>query len=268
MSPDPPELPIKRSLGLALRVAQVRLRMIAVLVVAFLVVSQWETIRNRWDKFANWVGRTKTDQSISSDTEYFCPMDPGVVSNWPNKCGICNMALVRRKKGDVVPLPDGVIARMQFSPYRLQLAGIQTTPAAYQPLAREVVLTGKIESAERGSTSLVTLRPDTGNIPDIAPGMAVEVCRETPLGDRRDKGAIRSVGKETGHDDQHLVSLEMDDPECEVKAGITASVRVVLPIAQVEPFRSMPTRTALQHAPVIAGASGTVAAPGGSAGIA
>ncbi len=56
-------------------------------------------------------------------------MDPGIVSDWPGKCGICNMALVRRKRGEAVALPDGVIARMQLSPYRIQLAGIQTSPA-------------------------------------------------------------------------------------------------------------------------------------------
>ena len=30
----------------------------------------------------------------------FCPMDPGVLSDWPGKCSICYMALVRREKGD------------------------------------------------------------------------------------------------------------------------------------------------------------------------
>ena len=72
--------------------------------------------------------RAPRSSAVSADTEYFCPMDPGVVSDWPGRCGICNMALVRRKRGEAVALPDGVVARMQLSPYRIQLAGIQTAP--------------------------------------------------------------------------------------------------------------------------------------------
>ena len=64
-------------------------------------------------------------------------MDPGVVSHGPGRCGVCNMALVRRKRGDAVMLPDGVVARMQLSPYRVQLAGIRTAPLGYHPMNRE-----------------------------------------------------------------------------------------------------------------------------------
>lgn len=130
-----------RAAGMALRALQVRLRFVIILAVAFLIAGQWEAVRNQWDRLTRVVlgGSTHAD-AVSPDTEYFCPMDPGVVSEWPGKCGICNMALVRRKTGDAAPLPSGVVARMQFSPYRVQLAGIRTAPVAYEPLAREVVL--------------------------------------------------------------------------------------------------------------------------------
>lgn len=55
-------------------------------------------------------------------------MDPGVVSVWPAICPICNMDLIVRKKADAEILPDGVLLRMQLSPYRVQLAGIRTSP--------------------------------------------------------------------------------------------------------------------------------------------
>ena len=55
-------------------------------------------------------------------------MDPGVISVWPAICPICNMDLIPRKKTDAVLLPEGVVARMQLSPYRVQLAGIRTVP--------------------------------------------------------------------------------------------------------------------------------------------
>ena len=103
------------------------------LVVAALVVGRWELIRNYWDRMTRG---TLTESialhAVSADTEYFCPMDPGVVSDWPGRCGICNMTLVRRKRGEALALPDGVVARMQLSPYRIQLAGIQTAPVEFR----------------------------------------------------------------------------------------------------------------------------------------
>jgi Cu(I)/Ag(I) efflux system membrane fusion protein len=124
-----------------LRVAQVRLRFFAVLAVAFLVVGKWDTLRNYWDKYTRSL-TAKSPQAISPDMEYFCPMCPGVVSVWPSKCPVCNMALVRRKRGDDTPLPDGVVARMQASPYRLHMAGIQTSPITYESICKRVSCAG------------------------------------------------------------------------------------------------------------------------------
>ena len=133
----------------ALKLAQVRLRIPIVLVVAALVVGRWEVIRNYWDRLTRGtLSESIASHAVSADTEYFCPMDPGVVSDWPGKCGICNMALVRRKRGEALALPDGVVARMQLSPYRIQLAGIQTAPATFRPLVREFESSGVVLRTE------------------------------------------------------------------------------------------------------------------------
>ena len=122
----------------AFRLAEVRLRIPIVLIAAAVVVGRWEEIRNYWDRFTRpLVAEDTFRQPVSSDTEYFCPMDPGVISNGPGRCGVCNMALVRRRRGEAVMLPDGVVARMQLSPYRIQLAGIQTWTLDYLPLEQE-----------------------------------------------------------------------------------------------------------------------------------
>lgn len=130
-----------------LRVMQVRLRFVIVVVVAFLVVGQWGTLRNQFD--AAWhrlTGRHSLSHGVSSDTEYFCPMCPGVLSTWPAICPVCNMDLVRRKKSEAVLLPEGIVARMQFSPYRIQLAGIRTTLVELQELNRDTVLAVPLSS--------------------------------------------------------------------------------------------------------------------------
>src|SRR5271156_2314474 len=90
----------------AFRLAEVRLRIPIVLVIAALVVGRWDVLRNYWDRLTRRsTVESITQHAISSDTEYFCPMDPGIVSDWPGRCGVCNMALVRRKRGEAVMLP-------------------------------------------------------------------------------------------------------------------------------------------------------------------
>ncbi len=83
-------------------------------------------------------------------------MDPGVISVWPAICPICNMDLVPRKKMDAVMLPEGVVARMQLSPYRIQLAGIRTTTVQPRALIIEQSFTGVLRSSDDGSIGFET----------------------------------------------------------------------------------------------------------------
>src|SRR5205807_7136545 len=62
----------------------------------------------------------------------------------PAICPVCSMDLVRRKKGEAMLLPEGVVARMQLSPYRIQLAGIATSVIGSRPLAREITVAGRL----------------------------------------------------------------------------------------------------------------------------
>ncbi len=124
---------------------QVRLRFVVVLGAAFLVVGLWGNLRNVFDTWRHRFGGSHSGQhSVSIDTEFFCPMCPGVVSDWPAICPVCNMDLVRRKKGEAMLLPEGVVARMQLSPYRIQLAGIATSVVVAHPLAREITMAGRL----------------------------------------------------------------------------------------------------------------------------
>jgi hypothetical protein len=151
----PPPAAGQWSSRLALRtlgVAVARARFL-ILVGGFLaVVAFWPLARNYWDKFTR---TPPAAAAVSPDTEYWCPMCPGVVSEWPGKCPVCSMTLVRRQKGEMTPLPDGVVARVQLSPYRVQLAGIRTAPVEFRPLEYEVTAAGLLE-APAGSTLTLT----------------------------------------------------------------------------------------------------------------
>src|SRR5262249_37339940 len=112
-------------------------------------------------------------------TEYFCPMCPGVISDWPGKCPVCNMALVRRQRGAAVALPDGVVARMQLSPDRVQLAGVHTSPVAYRPLLPELRTPGLVQPAERRLHAL--LAPAAGTVREVSVTPGATVAADAPL---------------------------------------------------------------------------------------
>jgi RND family efflux transporter MFP subunit len=127
-----------------------RLRFIAVLAAIGVVITQWDTLLAYYDK---WTRPADFAAIVKGDVEWFCPMHPSVVrDNGKDKCPICFMPLSKRKKGDAHEevLPAGVVNRVQLSPYRVVLAGVQTWTVDYVPLRKEITAVGFIEFNERG----------------------------------------------------------------------------------------------------------------------
>ncbi|MGE0535147.1 MAG: efflux RND transporter periplasmic adaptor subunit [Pirellulales bacterium] len=126
-----------------------RLRFIAVLIAIGLIITQWDALVARYEKWT----RPASDQTASqSGIEYFCPMHPSVIrDNSKEKCPICFMPLSKRKKGDahVEALPAGVVNRVQLSPYRIVLAGVKTWSITRVPLTKRIHAVGYVEFNER-----------------------------------------------------------------------------------------------------------------------
>ena len=231
MNDAPPTVDHPRPAHLVARAVVARLRFVVVLAVAFVVVGRWEQIRDGWDRLTRAArGVNPSANAVSPDTEYFCPMDPGVVSDWPGKCGACNMALVRRTKGDATPLPTGVVARMQLSPYRIQLAGIRTEPVDYRPLARELVLTGNVIDVT-GSRCVIDADVFDRDLSLVKVGQNAEVKADgaTPLA-----AHLREVKGDRAR-------VEADDPAHALRTGARVVVTLREPVADAEPFRSLPS---------------------------
>jgi len=260
------------SIGLIFRALQVRLRFVIVLAVAFFLVGKWDAVRDRAEHLYRLAARSGVASAIvSNDTEYFCPMDPGVLSDWPGKCGICNMALVRRKRGEAVPLPSGVVARMQFSPYRILLAGLRTTPIDYQPLARDIVLVGVVERDEilikdcserelswisegqnvqvfltdvprfregepPGEPSMLSARFREGKPPG-EPSVLSARREPRPPGMTQEDLAVSAKVKSIREAE---VALVLDKPDPRLRHGMRVTARLGRSIAEIEPFRSQP----------------------------
>ena len=124
-----------------------RLRFIAILVVIGLVIVKWDLLAAYYEKWTRPGGLT----TAVSDFEFYCPMHPTVIRDTSKeKCPICFMPLSRRKKGDnkEEALPAGIVNRVQLSPYRVVLAGIETWKVAFLPLTKEIATVGFVEFNE------------------------------------------------------------------------------------------------------------------------
>src|SRR5262249_582544 len=103
---EPLESPRRRLLSQGAAIVLVRARFFLLLGGVLLLIAAWPRLRTALEQLTQ-PGPPR--DAVSSDTEYWCPMCPGVLSDWPSKCPVCHMALVRRLKGEMTPLPDGVV---------------------------------------------------------------------------------------------------------------------------------------------------------------
>ena len=132
------------------KVVQARLRFIAILAAVGAALVYWDTLNAYYEKWTRPLLGAET--AVSPDTEYRCPMHPTVVRDHPDKCPICNMPLSKRKKGakeEGEALPPGVVSRVQLTPYKVAVAGIETAEVGYQPLTRDITAVGFVEFDER-----------------------------------------------------------------------------------------------------------------------
>src|SRR3954452_9936172 len=151
----PAEPPLSRwqKFRLVVKVVELRLRFIALMALTGLVFAYWDTLWNRYDK---WMRPQATRSAVASTMEYYCPMHPNVVRDEPGSCPICGMPLTKRKKGEKEKLPEGVTARVQLAPFRVQQAGITTTEVAYAPLTETLTTVGTVEFDERRMANIAS----------------------------------------------------------------------------------------------------------------
>lgn len=137
-----------------------RIRFIAVLAAVGVFIGYWDTVMNYWDKWTQPASASVAQ--LEAGQEFYCPMDPQVIRSdyEPNgdvpKCPICGMPLSQRKKGEVAKLPAGVTGRVQLSPERIQLAGIQTVVTEYRPVVRQTKTVGYVAFDESRLSRIVS----------------------------------------------------------------------------------------------------------------
>lgn len=218
----------QRPLLTALKIILVRFRFFIVLLLVLLLVGYWKVVRTYWDKLTHSPGIV--EGAISPDTEYWCPMCPGVLSDWPGKCPVCNMALVRRQKSEAVPLPNGVVARMQLSPERVQLAGIQTSPVDFRVLTQEIVAAGFIESATAGQ-AFVPVDIRERDISFVQLGQAVEATSDAFPG-KTFSGMIDQLSPQVSSGTLR-VRARLENSRQELRPGMFLTLHSRVPLTQI-----------------------------------
>ncbi|HVR84195.1 MAG TPA: efflux RND transporter periplasmic adaptor subunit [Planctomycetota bacterium] len=161
-----------------LKILFLRLRFIFIFVVIGVVSWKWELLMNVADKLT----RPKhAADLVQGDYEWYCPMHPSVVRpDDTQKCPICGMPLSRRRKGEQVQLPAGVVGHVQLSPYRIKQAGVATEEIGYRTLIRELRTVGMIEVDERRASKITARFP--GRADQLFVGFAgVRIQKGDPL---------------------------------------------------------------------------------------
>jgi hypothetical protein len=227
-----------------MKLIQVRFRFIFIVLISAAIVSQWGTLQSLWDR---WIWNSITfhaSNSVSGDHEYFCPMDPGVLSAWPAICPICNMDLVPRKKSDAQFLPEGVVSRMQLTPYRVQLAGIRTVAIEARELKYQISFSGILKSlpSREGEPNLTGFEvaptafdAELFNVPRVAK------VRVRSIPEMETSATVLGVDAGTRHDafSQPLVRILLDDA-ASLPAGSAVTALVMVGATDVLSQERMP----------------------------
>jgi hypothetical protein len=119
---------------------------------------------------------------------------------------------------------------MQYSPYRVQLAGIRTAAVEYRPLRREVVLVGPVEKTDFASSVLVRADVFESDLPFLSVGQPIEAVNDALPGHSPFKGRVAKI-------EVVSVLLEIADPEHDLRPGTLLTARTEAPVMRLAWWR-------------------------------
>ena len=146
---------------------------------------------------------------------------------------------------------------MQFSPYRMQLAGIRTAAVEYRPLRREVLMVGTVAAGESAS-AFVDAEVFDKDLPFLAAGMPVEAASDLLPGHVPFPGEVAAVepGAAAGSRSSSRVRLRVDDPGKELRSGTVVTARAEAPVTRLGWWRQALAKEASERVAVESTVSG------------
>lgn len=225
MSQSAPRPSAWRLAGGSAAVVAARLRFVLAVGGLLGLIALWPALQAVFERLTT---RPPTGGSVSTDTEYWCPMCPGVVSDWPAKCPVCNMALVRRQKGEMTPLPDGVVSRVQLSPYRVQLAGLRTAPVEFRRLECVVNIGGLVDSSSGTAATFAAnvFEPDASALSVGQTGtLTSDAAPDEPLTVR-----IADISPATTPEAGRKIRVRVDDHRGDLRPGVYVAATFHTPL--------------------------------------
>src|SRR5262249_25182089 len=123
------------------KVVELRLRFVSLMAITGLVLGNWDTI---WNYYEKWHRPPVERHAATSGAEFLCPMHPGIVRDEPCGCPSCGMPLSRRKKEVRDALPKGVLSRVKLARDQVSMAGIRTVEVTYAPLVATLTTVGEV----------------------------------------------------------------------------------------------------------------------------
>ena len=124
---------------------------------------------------------------------------------------------------------------MQISPYRVQLAGIQTAPVDYRPTAREVTLTGIVRD-----DGLIQCRVFEHDRPFVVTGQAVDVALDDSARQPSARAKVSTLDVDPRESRMSAV-IRLEESGRGLPPGTRVFATVRRPVAELEPFRSLPS---------------------------
>jgi membrane fusion protein, copper/silver efflux system len=129
---------------------------------------------------------------------------------------------------------------MQISPYRIQLAGIKTVAVGYLPLVQTYETAGIVRRG--GNEHFVAIEIPIRSAPWIVNGQSAEVRSQDVPDPKPVSGRLELSAPAQGQGGEPVTAkLVLGGEPGRLKPGMIALVTFKTPVAQLEPFRSLPT---------------------------
>ena len=135
----------------------------------------------------------------------------------------------------MTPLPDGVVARVQLSPYRIQLAGIRTTPVEFRRLEHEIVAAGLLE-APTGSTFMLNGEVFERNATMLSVGQEGRVACDVAPGESV-PGRIVELTPPSTPATGWRVRVRVENTRGDLQPGQYAAAKFATPVARLDATR-------------------------------